>query len=123
MLDLRIDRFRDYAGKLAVLASAIVLMIFAWGNFFHANMCANAATLDGVTDQLAGKVQKDIGTKRRAVGDIMDNPSEEAKGALQQAKGSTKQGLGDAKNKLDDAQNTVENQTESLVDSVKEFFD
>lgn len=124
MVNLRFSRFRAYSGKIAVIVGAIAFMILAWANlFFHANINANAATLDGVTDQVEGKVQKDIGTKRRAVGDLVDNPSEEIKGATQQLKGEAKQNLGSAKNKLDDAKDTVEDKSENLIDSVKDFFD
>ena len=124
MVNLGFDRFRAYRGKLAVVIVAIAMMIFAWTNlFFHVNINANAATLEGVSNQVEGKVQKDIGTKRRAVGDIIDDPSEEIRGAAQQLKGEAKQDLGSAKNKIDDAKDTVENKSENLIDSVKDFFD
>ncbi|MEM7761794.1 MAG: CsbD family protein, partial [Cyanobacteria bacterium P01_A01_bin.40] len=103
MFSLMPQGYRIYAHKLAIAVSAIALVIFAWANlFFHIDINANAATLEGVGNQLEGKVQKDIGTKRRAMGDILDNPSEEAKGALTQAKGKAKQDIGTTQNKLDD---------------------
>ncbi|MEL6785797.1 MAG: CsbD family protein [Cyanobacteria bacterium J06607_15] len=112
-----------YAKKLAVAAITIALVIFAWSNlFFHVNVDANAATLDGVSDQLEGKVQKDIGTKRRAVGDLLDNPGEQAKGMIDQTKGEAKQTMGTAKNKLDDAQDAVDDTSDDLVDSIKDLF-
>jgi len=112
-----------YAQKLAIAAITVALVIFAWLNlFFYINIDANAATVDGVSDQLEGKVQKDIGTKRRAVGDLLDDPSEQAKGMIDQAKGETKQTMGSAKNKLDNAQDTVADTSDNLVDSVKDFF-
>lgn len=124
MSSLMSSRFSTYARKVAILVSAIALMIFAWGNlFFHVNMNANAATLEGIGNQIEGKVQKDIGTKRSAVGDLTGNYSEEAKGAVQQAKGKVKQDIGTTKNKLDDAKDTVEDTSENLIDSVKDFFD
>lgn len=102
---------------------AIALVILAWSNlFFQVNIDANAATIEGVGNQIEGKIQKDIGTKRRAVGDLLDNPTEEAKGALTQAKGKAKQDIGTTKNKLDDAQDAVEDTSKNLVDSVKDFF-
>ena len=113
---------RNYIRKIAVMFAAIAIMVFAWTNLWF-NLDANAATLEGVGNQIEGKVQKDIGTKRRAVGDIIDNPSEEAKGAFTQAKGKVKQDIGTAQNKLDDAKNSVEDTSESLIDSVKGFFE
>ena len=115
------SRFRPYANKLAIMLVAIAVMILAWSNIFI-NINANAATLEGVGNQIEGKVQKDIGTKERAVGDLTDDFSLEAKGAMQQAKGEAKQGIGTAKNKLDDAKDTVENKSENLIDSVKDFL-
>ncbi|MGD1921980.1 MAG: CsbD family protein [Pleurocapsa sp.] len=117
-------RFKPYANKLAIIITAIALMIFAWTNLFiNINIDANAATLEGIGNQLEGKVQKDIGTKGRAIGDIADDTQLEAKSAVQQAKGKVKEGIGTTQNKLDDAKDTVEDKSESLVDSVKDFFD
>ncbi len=112
-----------YARKMTIVFMAIALVILAWSNlFFQVNIDANAATMEGIGNQIEGKIQKDIGTKRRAVGDLLDNPTEEAKGALTQAKGKAKQDIGTTKNKLDDAQDAVEDTSENLVDSVKDFF-
>lgn len=121
MISSMSSRFRPYANKLAIMLVAIAVMILAWSNIFI-NINANAATLEGVGNQIEGKVQKDIGTKERAVGDLTDDFSLEAKGAMQQAKGEAKQGIGTAKNKLDDAKDTVENKSENLIDSVKDFL-
>ncbi len=118
-----LNLFKIYTKKIAIAAITIALVICAWSNLFLSiNIDANAATLDGISDQVEGKVQQDIGTKRRAIGDIFDNPSEEAKGALTQAKGKAKQDIGTTKNKLNDAQDTVEDASEGFVDSVKDFF-
>ncbi|MEM8723189.1 MAG: CsbD family protein [Cyanobacteria bacterium P01_G01_bin.39] len=116
-------RLKPYVNKLAVIVTAIAVTIFAWANiFWSADINANAATLEGLGNQLEGKVQQDIGTKRRGVGDLVDNPTEEAKGALMQAQGKAKQDIGTTQNKLDDAKDTVENQSENLIDSVKDIF-
>lgn len=124
MFSLMISEYKLYARKIAIIISAIALIIFAWANLLtDINSNAYAATLEGVGNQIEGKVQKDIGTKRRAVGDLLDNPSEQAKGALTQAKGKAKQDIGTTKNKLDDAQDTLENKSENLIDSVKDFFE
>lgn len=124
MFSLMFGRARIYARKVVTIISVIALLIFTWANtFINANLDANAATLEGVGNQLEGKVQKDIGTKRRGVGDLLDNPTEEAKGALTQAKGKVKQDIGTTQNKLDEAQDTLEDKSESLIDSVKEIFE
>lgn len=124
MPSLMPSRFKVYARKLAIVFSAIALVFFAWSNLFlNLSIDARAATLEGVGNQVEGKVQKDIGTKRRAVGDILDNPAEEAKGALDQAKGKAKQDIGTTQNKLDEAGDKLEDTSESLLDSVKNFFE
>ncbi|MCC0175379.1 CsbD family protein [Waterburya agarophytonicola K14] len=117
------DLFKIYTRKVAIALMATAIVILAWSNlFFNISINANAATLDGVSDQIEGKVQKDIGTTRRGVGDLLNNPTEEGKGAITQAKGKAKQDIGTTKNKLNDAQDAVEDTSESLVDSVKDFF-
>ena len=124
MFDSMSSRFKPYTNKLFIIIVALAMMIFAWTNIFiNINTDANAATLEGIGNQIEGKAQKDIGTKGRAVGDILDDPSIEAKSAVQQAKGEVKQDVGAAKNKLDNAKNTVEDKSENLIDSVKDFFD
>ena len=118
------SRFKPYTSKLFIIIIAIAMMIFAWTNLFiNVNISANAATLEGIGNQIEGKAQKDIGTKGRAVGDILDDPSIEAKSAVQQAKGEVKQDLGATQNKLNDAKNTVEDKSENIIDSVKDLFD
>ena len=118
------SRFKPYLGKLGIIIAAIALMTFAWANlFFNANIDAHAATMQGVSNQVEGKVDKGIGTAKRAAGDATDNYSTEIKGAAQQVRGDVKQGLGTAENKLDDTKNAAEDKSESLIDSVKDFFD
>ena len=119
------SRFKTYAGKLGIIVGAIALMIFAWANlFFQVNTTnAHAATINGVSNQVEGKVEEGLGSARRATGDLTDNYKQEAKGAAQQLKGKSKQGLGSAENKLDDTKDTLEDKSESLIDSVKDFFD
>lgn len=118
-----------YAGKLTIAVSAIALSIFVWSNPLTAtsNTTANAETIgdlpfvvaiSGVSEQVEGKAQKDIGTVKRNIGKVTG----QAEGALDQAQGKAKQDIGTTKNKLDDAKDTVEDKSESLVDSVKDFF-
>jgi len=113
------DLLKIYMRKFAIAVTAIAIMLFAWANlFFDTNISANAATMEGFSNQIEGKVQKDIGTVQRNLGDA----SGQAKGAVKQVKGKVKQDIGTTQNKLDDAKNTVEDQSENLVDSVKDFF-
>lgn len=113
-----------YVRKLSVVCLIMALVAFAWGNiFFHTDLNAYAATTEGINNQIQGKVEKDFGTARRNIGDLTDDNSEEIKGGLQQAKGKVTQGVGAAKNKLGDTKNKAEDKSESLIDSVKDFFE
>ncbi len=116
------SRFKPYTSKMVALIVAIAVMIFAWSNLFI-NINANAATLEGVGNQVKGEVQKGIGTAQRNTGDLTDDSVGELKGAAKQAKGEVRQNVGTAQNKLDDAKDAVEDKSESLIDSVKDFFD
>lgn len=118
-----------YSEKLAFRLAAIAIALLAWANLlFHVNIDAHASTInnvspviaiEGVGDQIEGKVEKDIGTVQRKVGEVTG----QTEGALKQAKGEVKQGIGTTKNKLDNAQDKVEDKSESFIDSVKEIFD
>ena len=120
---VRLDTLKAYIKQLSILFITAAIVIFAWANIlFLADTCANAATMDGVTDQIEGKVQSGFGSAERAKGDLLDNGKMEAKGSMNELKGDAKQGLGSAKNKLDDAKDTVEDKSESLIDSVKDIF-
>lgn len=124
MSSLRISKFEIYITKIAIIVSALALMFFAWGNLFlNFNISANAATLDGISNQVEGKVQKDIGTVKRATSDLTGDYVGELKGAAQQAKGKAQQDIGTTQNKLDNTKDTVENKSENLIDSVEDFFD
>ncbi|MEO0013982.1 MAG: CsbD-like [Cyanobacteriota bacterium] len=113
-----------YVRKLSVVCLIMALVAFAWGNvFFHTDLNAYAATAEGLNNQIQGKIEKDFGTARRNIGDLTDDDSEEINGGLQQAKGKVTQGVGAAQNKLDDTKNKAENKSESLIDSVKDFFE
>ena len=115
--------------KLTIVVSALALVILAWSNlFFQVNINANAATIqdlhlavtvEGISDQVEGKVEKDIGTVQRNVGKVTG----QTEGALKQAKGKAKQDIGTTKNKLDKAKDQVEATSDNLIDSVKNFFE
>lgn len=113
--------FEMYIRRVVITFIVIALTIFTWSNLCF-NINAHAATIEGMGNQIEGKVQKDIGTKRRAVGDMLDNPTEEVKGALNQAKGEVKKDLGTTQNKLDEAGDEIESTSKGLVDSVKDIF-
>jgi uncharacterized protein YjbJ (UPF0337 family) len=137
MFDLQqtaIAKLKAYTSKFTIVVSVVALSIFVWSNFGIAtnNITANAETINdfpfvmstaGIQDQVEGAVDKSVGTAKRAIGDMRDDPAQEMEGAIQQTKGGAKLNLGDAKNKLDSAEDTVENKTESIIDSVKDFFD
>lgn len=118
MSSLTSGRLKSYWRKLVVLVSAIAIMIFAWANLCL-NLDAYAATAEGIGNKIEGKVEKDIGTVERNFGKVTG----QTEGALKQAKGKAKQDIGTTQNKLDEAGNKVENTSESLIDSVKDFFE
>ena len=127
MLSSQVNIFsliKAYARKLAIISMMIALVAFAWSNiFFHSDLNAYAATAEGIGNQIQGKVDQDIGSLKRNTGDLTDDKSVEIKGGLQQAKGKATQALGTSENKLDEAKNAAQDQSESLIDSVKEFFE
>ena len=99
---------------------AIAVCLFAWANLvLPTDISANAATAEGVANQIEGKMEQGVGTAKRNLGKVTG----QTEGALEQAKGQVKEGIGTAENKLDDAQDNVEDTSESLIDSVKDFFD
>ena len=117
-----IAKLKAYLSKFSIAVSIVALSIFVWSNFGITtnNMTANAETIEdlpfvistaGVQDQVEGAVDKSVGTAKRAIGDMRDDPAQEMEGAIQQTKGGAKLNLGDAKNKLDSAEDTVENKT------------
>ena len=127
------SRLKAYAGKLTIAVSAIALSVFIWSNsFIIFDTSANAQTIkdssfvvavSGVKDGVEGTADKAVGTLERNLGEMTGDRSQQAEGMLDQTKGDVKQGVGTAKNKLDDAKNDVENKSESIIDSVKDFFD
>ncbi len=120
--------WKIYLGKLAVLAIAIAFTVLTWANLFlNCNINANAATLEnlspifaieGIGDQIEGKIEEDIGTVQRNLGKVTG----QAEGALKQAQGKAKQDIGTVKNELDNAADNAEDASESFIDSVKDFF-
>lgn len=120
--------FTIYTRKIAISVLTLSLAIITWANLlFHVNINANAATVtdlhlaatvQGVSDRVEGKVKEDIGTVQRNVGKVTG----QAEGALKQAQGKAQKDIGTVKNKLDNAGDRAEDASESFVDSVKDFF-
>lgn len=120
--------FRMYTQKLVVAFTAIALAILVWANLLvHINIDAHAATLthlnlaatvEGISNKVEGKVQEDIGTVQRNVGKVTG----QTEGALKQAQGKAKQDIGTVKNQLGKAEGKAEDASENFVDSVKSFF-
>ncbi len=120
--------FRLYVDKLAIALSAIAASILVWTNplmFVDAGARAETVSslpfvvaVQGVTDQVQGKVEKDAGRAQRTLG----KATGQTEGALKQAKGDAKQNIGKAKSKIDDAGDKAKKSSKSLVDSVKDFF-
>ena len=73
----------------------------------------------GTAKQVEGKVQKDIGTVQRALGDGGDDLS----GAAKQVAGRAKQDIGRTQSATADLREDAKEEAESLIDSVKDFFD
>jgi uncharacterized protein YjbJ (UPF0337 family) len=56
----------------------------------------NKQQIKGVANEVAGKVQKEVG-------DLTDSPTQEAKGLAKEVKGKAQQAVGNAKEDLKDA--------------------
>ena len=120
--------WKIYLKKLTILAITIAFAVLAWANLFlNFNINANAATIqdlnlavtaEGISDQIEGKAQEDIGTVQRNLGKVTG----QTEGAIKQAKGKAKQDIGTVKNKLDNAADNVEDTSEGLIDTVKDLF-
>ena len=130
-----IDKFKAYMSKFTIATSIIALSVFVWSNStFIGNATANAQTIKdvplvvaisgaGIADQAEGTFDKAAGAVQRKAGEITGDTSAQFEGAIKQTKGEAKLNLGGVENKLDDAKDTVEEKSESIIDSVKDFFD
>ena len=129
------DKFKAYMSKFTVAISIVALSVFVWSNstIFTGNGIANAGTIkdslvvavsgSGIADQAEGTFDKAAGAIQRKAGEITGDTSAQAEGIIKQTKGEAKLNFGSAENKLDDAKDTVEQKSESIIDSVKDFFD
>lgn len=115
---------KAYVSKLAIIFITTALVVFAWANiFFDIDLNAHAATVEGMGNQTQGKVEKDLGNARYTIENSTEDKSGEIKGGLQQAESKVTQDMDTDKSKLDYANNKAENNSESLIDSVKDFFE
>ena len=73
---------------------------------------------EGTSEQLTGKVQKDIGRVKRSVGEVTG----QLDGATDELKGKVRKDIGQAKRAADDAGDSLEDTTNQVVESVKDFF-
>ena len=131
----KIDKIKVYMSKFTIATSIVILSVFVWSNslIFTGNTIANAQTIkvpfvvavsgSGIADQAEGKLEKAAGAVQRKAGEITGDTSAQAEGIIKQTKGEAKLNFGSAENKLDDAKDTVEKKSESIIDSVKDFFD
>lgn len=135
MFDLQqtTDKLKAYMSKFTI-AISIALSVFVWSNSTFSNVTANAGTINnlplvvavsgsGIADQAEGTFDKVTGAVQRKAGEITGDTSAQFEGAIKQTKGEAKLNFGDAENKLDDAKDAVEEKSESIIDSVKDFFD
>lgn len=73
---------------------------------------------EGTSNQIEGKVQRDIGRVERGVG----KATGQVEGAADQVQGKVKSDIGRTQEAAEDASDAAEDATESFVDSVKDFF-
>ena len=129
-----IDKFKAYMSKFTIATTIVALSVFVWSNsVIPGNGTANAETIkdllvvavsgSGIADQAEGTLEKAAGAVQRKAGEITGDTSAQAEGIIKQTKGEAKLNFGSAENKLDDAKDTVEQKSESIIDSVKDFFD
>ena len=81
---------------------------------------------EGTSDQIEGKVQRDIGTVERSVGKVtgqVEGATKQVEGAAKQVEGKLKSDIGRTQAATEEARDTVENAAEGFIDLVKELFD
>jgi len=73
---------------------------------------------EGTSAQIEGKVQSDIGTVKRSVGEV----SGQVEGVADQIEGKVKGDIGRTQDAAEDIKDDAEDAAEGFVDSVKELF-
>ncbi len=114
--------------QLFMITCSLIITVFSWlqpgimgsmvANAAMINQSSTVVAIEGIKDQVEGKVKEDIGTVKRNVGKVTG----QAEGKTEQLQGKAQQSLGEAKNKLDNAQDNLEDTSENVLDSVKDFF-
>ncbi|MGF1491234.1 MAG: CsbD family protein [Microcoleaceae cyanobacterium] len=80
---------------------------------------------EGTTDQIQGKVKKDIGTTQRAASEAQGNLEEAAnkvKGAAQQVEGRAQQDIGRTQGRAEDAASELQDAGNDIGDAFKNLF-
>ncbi|MBE9167661.1 CsbD family protein [Pleurocapsales cyanobacterium LEGE 06147] len=138
-----------YGYKLLTIACALFIFSLAWIKPLNLVSTARAETTNnlpfvvgvtGIADKVEGKVEENVGKAQRnlgkvtgqtegvlkqAEGKVQQKAGEvtgQAEGTLKQARGQGKQNIGEAKSRLDSAGSDLEDASDSLVDSIKDFF-
>ncbi len=75
--------------------------------------------IEGTRDQAEGTVDEAIGKTQRSVGKVTG----QTEGALKEAEGQTKQAIAKTKESANQVGNKAEDNTESLIDKIKNIFD
>ncbi len=88
--------WKIYLKKLTILAITITFAVLAWANLFlNFNINANAATIqdlnlavtvEGISDQIEGKAQEDIGTIKNKLDNAADNVEDTSEGLIDTVK-------------------------------------
>ncbi|MDY7021806.1 MAG: CsbD family protein [Cyanobacteriota bacterium] len=79
----------------------------------------------GTTDQVQGKVKKDIGTVEKAASNVkgqMQEAASNVEGAAQQAEGRAQQDIGRVKGRAEDAGSELEDASNDVGDAFKSLF-
>lgn len=73
---------------------------------------------EGTSNQIEGKVQRDLGKAERSIGKVTG----QAEGAADQVTGKVKSDIGRTQEAAEDLGDTAEDAGEGLVDSIKDLF-
>lgn len=76
----------------------------------------------GTAKQIKGRAEADLGRVQRKVGEVTDDVSSQVEGATKQIQGRANEDIGRAQSAAESAADQIEDTGESLIDSVKDFF-
>lgn len=72
----------------------------------------------GSSDKIEGSVEQAYGSAQRNLGKVTG----QAEGVTKQIEGKTKQSIGETKDAAQDAASNIEDKTDSIIDSIRNFF-